>query len=68
MPFKDRNTQLKYQKDHYQDKHENYAANQRSRRSKVRELINDIKAANGCAACPENTPCCLAFHHDDPDR
>lgn len=29
----------------------------------AREYLNEVKTENGCALCPEKTPCCIDFHH-----
>ena len=38
------------------------------KRNEVVELCNDIRAANGCSLCDEETVCCLDFHHLDPSK
>jgi hypothetical protein len=36
-------------------------------RRELRDWLNEIKSA-GCTECDEKEPCCIDFHHLDPDK
>lgn len=38
------------------------------RRKARREVLRALKAERGCELCGEDDPCCLDFHHLDPDE
>ena len=41
-------------------------AYKKQRRVEIKNRVDMIKAANGCALCPEYDPVCLEFHHVNP--
>jgi len=37
-------------------------------RAKKRRILNEIKEKRGCRDCREKDPCCLQFHHRNPEK
>lgn len=78
MPYKDpevrKQRHTAYMKIYLQDP-ENYKAHRaRVKRNKllrveqIREVIAAAKQGKRCRLCPEDAPCCLSFHHPDPEN
>jgi len=63
MPYKDREAQLRFQRQHYQTNKEAYQKRFKSRRRAKVLLVLKIKAASSCVVCGEKHPACLDFHH-----
>lgn len=40
----------------------------KERRQQLQATIDEYKQTRGCQLCPENTPCCLDFHHHNNDK
>lgn len=56
-----------YHRQHYLANKEKYIAGARKYKDAVRSNLNEIKSSLTCAACGEDEPCCLDFHHKDAD-
>lgn len=61
----------KLSKEHYENNKEHYLVSIK-KRSKIfkqerRKFLNNYKKEAGCKFCPENEPCCLDFHHLNPE-
>ena len=54
-------------KNHYGNNHDYYIQRNRGYRQKTADYLQRYKIGKKCACCPENTPCCLVFHHRDGD-
>ena len=70
-----RNTKCKccqndYAQQHYQNNKEKYKTKARINNAKYleanKQLINEVKS-KGCSLCSETEPCCMDFHHIDPN-
>lgn len=63
--------QSKYHKKHYLDNKKYYGnkrkLNNRKYRTMGKKFIDEYKSNSCCYFCKENTPCCLDFHHLDPN-
>ena len=64
--------QSKYNKKHYIENKDKYKTkaktNNKIYKDKNRDYFNKLKQSKGCYFCNEDTPCCLDFHHLDPDK
>ena len=67
MPYKDRETQLEAQREHYRNNKEIYLNHQRERSKKLKQWWLDFKSKLSCTECGENHPSCLDFHHKNKD-
>jgi hypothetical protein len=66
MPYKDRETQLQYQRSHYLKYKATYDARSAKRAQEKNEYINEKKKAP-CKDCLKTYhPACMDFHHKDP--
>ena len=67
-----RQCQAEYHREHYLSNKKYYSNKRRLNNQKYRTagkiFINDYKATKGCHYCNEKTPCCLDFHHLDPNE
>lgn len=52
---------------HYSKNKADYLAKNNSRRNRIKEKLLAIKNESGCKFCGEKEPCCLDFHHIDPE-
>lgn len=68
MPYKDREAQLKAQRQHYADNKEVYRQRVRDRKSKIRKHLFDYLSQSECKVCGENDPVVLQFDHRDPSE
>ena len=66
MPYKDRETQLKAQREHYQRNKDKYKRQLNERRRANRQKLLGLKSKLQCEVCGEAHPSCLEFHHTDP--
>jgi len=67
MPYKDKDKQKEFQRQHYKDNKQVYKERCRKRRRDQKEwffenVLKDLK----CDRCVETHPWCLEFHHLDP--
>lgn len=67
MPFKDKNKQKQFQKEHYKYNKQFYTDRHKNRRKALKKwLLEDILLKSRCEVCGESDPACLDFHHIDP--
>ena len=66
MPYKDRETQLQAQRQHYADNKEIYTNRTKERKDKIRRHIFDYLNQSECKVCGEQDPVVLQFDHRDP--
>lgn len=56
-----------YSKEHYKKNIKIYKNKARKWANKAREKYQEYKATLSCNVCGESEPCCLDFHHRDPE-
>lgn len=56
MPYRDREKQLAYQKQHYRDNKKRYLDRNRMNRAKLRKYVSDIKSSTPCKDCGKQYP------------
>jgi len=57
----------KLSRDNYLKNCQDIRQRNRLHRKQLQEMLRDFKMGCKCALCPESEPCCLEFHHLDPD-
>lgn len=72
MPYASKKQQSDYGKKWYKNNKEEHLKNVRrntKRRRKELELyVLEYKKVHPCFDCKESNPCCLQFHHQNPDE
>jgi hypothetical protein len=69
MPYKDRNTQLEAQRQHYRDNLSTYRKRRKLKKIAQKEWFDkEIMLNLKCSICLESDPACLDFHHRDPSQ
>lgn len=58
----------RWRREHYQRNKKYYIGRVQNRRQEIRDFIAQLKTKLKCARCPEDDPCCLDFHHEDPKQ
>lgn len=65
MPYKNKEEQKEYQKQHYLSNTDSYKQSVKNNRRKTAEWFADFKKGLKCEVCGEDHPACLDFHHLD---
>lgn len=72
MPFKNKETQKKYNKEYHKKYYElnkqYYFDKARQHQVRKREWFQNLKKNLKCIKCGEKTPICLDFHHRDSSQ
>ena len=55
-------------KEYYQKNKERYREHSRNQKNRGRIFVNKIKNESTCLFCRESDPCCLDFHHKNPNE
>jgi len=66
MPYKDKETQLNSQSNHYQNNKDQYRERDRKRKATIQLWLLEYKNGLECIKCGESHPAALTFHHRDP--
>lgn len=66
MAYKNKEDQLKCQRDWYNKNKELVLDRQKVRRKKLRSWFNELKSTLKCELCGEEHPATLDFHHKNP--
>lgn len=69
MAYRDREKQLEYQRQNYQNNKELWKNRQRIRRDSNRKYLKELKLSLGCSICGYNKcPAALDYHHPDNNK
>ena len=68
MPYKDREKQKQYQRDHYRKNKDSYIKRHTQRRQDRKAWFLGVTKGISCRLCGELERCCLSFHHLDPSQ
>ena len=68
MPYKNREEQLKAQRQHYADNKEIYRNRTKERKDKIKRHIFDYLSQSECKVCGEKDPVVLQFDHRDSSQ
>ena len=68
MPYKNKEDQQRYARQHYLDNKELYK--QRAKGSDKRYIVwyKELKSSLSCSKCGESRPACIEFHHPDGNK
>jgi len=53
---------------YYEENKSVYLSRNKERKKESKDYVDQYKEDKGCALCPEKDPCCLDFHHRNPDE
>lgn len=68
MPYRDKERQKQYLRDHYRGNKDRYRESQARRRKQRRDFVDEYKLKKGCAKCGyDKCPDALEFHHKNPE-
>lgn len=67
MPYKDKNKQLKYQREWYKQPNNNERIRNKTaeRKRELKRWLKELKTSMRCEYCGERETICLDFHHDN---
>ena len=68
MPYKDKEKQKEYQKNHYQKYKDQYFERSKKRRLELREKLFAYKSKLSCLYCGKQRTVCLDFHHNGDEE
>src|SRR5688572_17317951 len=68
MPYKDREKQLEFQRNHYKSNRKIYYTRSSKRKRDRQVWFQNLKKNLSCKKCSESHPGCLVFHHRNPNE
>ena len=55
-------------KDNYKVNKDYYLQKAKEQKERIDSFVKEYKASLKCSVCPEDDPCCLDFHHLNPEE